>query len=109
MVAMQAMESPEAWFEDFGSGQLTAGEATISLDKTFLETVSVAEGYHVFLTPTGESQGLYVTQKTPTTFVVKESSGGKSSVSFDYRIVAHRKGYEKDRFYVVPVQPQAKK
>jgi len=36
-------------------------------------------------------------QKTPTSFVVRELGGGTSSVVFDYRIMAKRKGYENIR------------
>jgi hypothetical protein len=53
--------------------------------------------YHVFITPNGDSKGLYVTAKTATGFEVRESGGGTSSLSFDYRIVAKRAGYENQR------------
>ena len=43
--------TPENWFEDFGSGQLSGGAATITLDSAFAETVSTTADYHVFLTP----------------------------------------------------------
>jgi hypothetical protein len=92
--ALYAVASPENWFEDFGSGQLSNGTATITLDPEFAETVNTSVDYHVFLTPNGESKGLYVSQKGPSTFEVRESGEGTSSISFDYRIVAHRKGQE---------------
>jgi len=92
--ALYDMASPENWFEDFGSGRLSSGAATIALDPEFAETVNTSVDYHVFLTPNGESKGLYVSQKGPSTFEVRESGGGTSSISFDYRIVAHRKGQE---------------
>jgi hypothetical protein len=50
--------------------------------------------YHVFLTPNGDSKGLYVSRKTATSFEVREQGGGTSSVTFDYRIVAKRVGPE---------------
>ena len=92
--ALYAMASPENWFEDFGSGRLSDGSATIALDSDFAEIVNTGVDYHVFLTPNGESKGLYVSQKGPSSFEVRESGGGSSSISFDYRIVAHRKGQE---------------
>ena len=96
-VALYAVESPENWFEDFGSGQLSNGTVTVALEPTFRQTVNTEADYHVFLTPNGDSRGLYVTQKTDVSFEVREQEGGTSSVAFDYRIVARRKGYEQIR------------
>lgn len=96
-VALYAVESPENWFEDFGSGKLSNGTATVNLERVFAQTVNLDADYHVFLTPNGESNGLYISRKTPTSFEVHESNNGHSSVGFDYRIVARRKGYENVR------------
>ena len=96
-VETYSMQSPENWFEDFGSGALSNGAATVKLDPTFTQTVNTETEYHVFLTPNGDSKGLYVSQKTATSFEVREQGGGASSVAFDYRIVAKRVGYEKIR------------
>ena len=97
MVKVFSMESPEVWFEDFGSGQLMGGLTAITLESSFTQTVNLKNGYHVFLTPKGDCKGLYVTNETPTGFEVREMGGGQSSVDFDYRIVAHRAQYEKVR------------
>ena len=56
------MESPESWFEDFGSGQLDGGSATVQLDPTFAGLVDTGD-YHVFLTPRGDA-GLYLSNQT---------------------------------------------
>ena len=90
------MQSSENWVEDFGSGKLSGGVATVRLDPQFGQAVSAAK-YHVFLTPAGDCQGLYITNRTATSFEVHELKGGKSNVEFDYRIVAHRKGFEAAR------------
>src|SRR5208337_241434 len=100
-VALSAMESPENWFEDFGTAELRRGVATVAIDPTFTETVNTAIEYHVFLTPNGNCHGLYVARKTATGFEVRELGRRKSSVKFDYRIVARRRGYEKERLEVV--------
>ncbi len=100
MVKVFSMKSPEVWFEDFGSGQLRGGSATISLDPEFVQTVDMAMGYHVFVTPKGDCKGLFLANETKNGFEVRELGGGKSSVEFDYRIVAHRKGYEETRLPV---------
>jgi len=96
-VETYAMQSPENWMEDFGSGALHSGVAVVNIDPAFAETVSETADYHVFLTPNGDSKGLYVTQKTASSFEVRESGNGTSSLSFDYRIVAKRRGYESQR------------
>ncbi len=96
-VTLSAVESPENWFEDFGSGQLSKGSAEIALDPTFAELVSTGSDYRVFPVPDGDCKGLYIAQKNAMGFVVRELGGGKSSVAFDYRIVARRKGYENVR------------
>ena len=96
-VALYAMQSPENWFEDAGSGQLSNGSARIELDSIFAQTVNAGVEYHVFLTPKGDSEGLYVSKETPQGFEVHEQRGGHSNIAFDYRIMAKRMGYEKVR------------
>jgi hypothetical protein len=103
MVKLFAVESPQVWFDDYGSGQLSSGAATVSLEAGFAQTVNTSVEYHVFLTPKGDCNGLYVTNETATSFEVKELGGGTSGVAFDYRIVAIRKGYETVRLPVTPV------
>ena len=93
-VQVYSVQSPENWFEDFGSGQLSSGVARVQLETTFAQTVNVGIDYHVFVTPKGDCKGLYVTNENAGGFEVHELGGGKSSIAFDYRIVARRKGYE---------------
>ena len=113
-VAQYSMQSPENWSEDFGSATLANGTATVSLEATFAQTVNARAGYHVYLTPNGDSKGLYVANKTASGFEVRESGGGTSNVAFDYRIVAKRVGYETVRLKDVTarqaqIQSNAKK
>jgi hypothetical protein len=105
------IESPENWFEDVGQAALTGGKATISLDPDFAATVLTAN-YHVFLTPYGDSNGLYVTNKSATGFVVREQHGGTSSLAFSWKVMAKRKDVTGERLariepppHVPPVQP----
>jgi len=91
------VQSPENWIEDFGSGSLNTGVITINLEPRFAKTISGTADYKVFLTPSGECEGLYVANRTATSFEVRELKQGTSNVSFDYRIVAHRKGLESAR------------
>jgi hypothetical protein len=91
-----AVESPEVWFEDFGSAKLVNGTATVKFESIFADTVNLNEDYRVFLTPLGDC-ALYVAEKTPASFTVKAMGGLTCSIAFDYRIVAKRLGYEQTR------------
>lgn len=101
---LYAVEAPENWFEDFGKAQLVNGRATVQIEPEFALTVLTTD-YHVFLTPYGDSRGLYVTNQTSTGFEVREQGGGTSSVSFSYRIVAKRKDVAPPRFEHVSLPP----
>ncbi|WP_263356092.1 hypothetical protein [Acidicapsa ligni] len=96
-VETYSVQSAENWMEDFGSGSLHSGSTTVTIDPAFAETVSSTADYRIFITPNGDSKGLFVTNKTATSFEVRESSGGTASIAFDYRIVAKRRGFEAQR------------
>jgi hypothetical protein len=87
---MYSLESPESWFEDFGIDKLSGGSATVQLEPGFAGVVH-GNNYHVFLTPRGDSNGLYVGNQTPNGFTVQEQQGGKSNIGFSYRVVAKRR------------------
>ncbi|MEE8577093.1 MAG: hypothetical protein V3T31_07540, partial [candidate division Zixibacteria bacterium] len=95
---LYAMESPENWFEDFGSGQLVNGRAHIELDELFLETVTISEKHplKVFIQLNDDCNGTYV-KTTSSGFDVFELQNGTNSASFTYRVVAKRKGFEEHR------------
>ncbi|MFH1636740.1 MAG: hypothetical protein ABIG63_22385 [Chloroflexota bacterium] len=103
-VTLLSVQSPEAWFEDFGSGALKSGALIVDIDPLFAQTINLDVDYHVFLTPLGDCNGLYVTNKTAAGFEVRELGGGTSNVSFDYRIIAKRSGYENNRLEVIDMQ-----
>jgi hypothetical protein len=96
-VALNSVQSPEAWFEDAGRGQLSGGQAVVNIESVFGQTINTGVDYHVFLTPDGDCKGLYVAEKSAASFVVKELGGGTSSIAFDYRIMAKRKSFESVR------------
>lgn len=101
-----AIESPESWFEDFGEATLKDGKAEIQLDPEFAAVIET-KGYHVFLTPYGDSSGLYAVDRTAKGFMVREQKGGTSNVAFSYRVVARRKDIANHRLarVRVPVAP----
>jgi hypothetical protein len=101
---LYCLESPESWFEDFGRAELRGGRAAVRLDPDFA-AVARTDGYHVFLTPEGDSQGLYVSRRNRTGFEVREQQRGKSSLAFSYRVVARRKDIEGGRLEKVTLAP----
>jgi hypothetical protein len=101
---MYCQESPEAWFEDFGRGQLIGGVARVAVEPEFASLVQLGS-YMVFLTPEGECKGLRVSSRTPAAFEVRELQGGASSVPFTYRLVAKRKDIPGGRLARIDPQP----
>ena len=88
---LYSQDSTEPLVEDVGEGKLVGGRAEVRIGPDF---AAVADGgaYQVFLTPEGDSKGLYVTEKGPGGFVVREQQNGTASLAFAYRVVAKRKG-----------------
>jgi hypothetical protein len=93
---LYCLECPESWFEDFGEGELRGGKARIALDPDFAAVIHPS-AYHVFLTPHGDSKGLYVSHRDAHGFTVHEQQGGISDITFSYRIVAKRKDIKAER------------
>jgi len=74
--------------EHVGEENLVSGTAVVRFNPTFAATIARGT-YMVFITPQGQTQGsLYVTQKGPAGFIVRENQQGRSNVAFDYRVVA---------------------
>lgn len=68
------------------------GETAVRFDQAFAATLDLRRGYQVLLTPDGETRGLYVAAKYEGGFIVRENERGRSTVDFDYRVVAHPVG-----------------
>lgn len=100
------MESPESWFEDFGEAKLIGGKADVKIEAGFADTIHTDQ-YHVFVTPYGNSAGLFVTNRSATGFSVREQNNGASNLTFSYRIVAKRKDVAAERLAKVNL-PQVK-
>ena len=105
---MYADASTQSKLSDQGTATLKDGRAVIKIDPLFAQTVSLDGGYQVFVTPWSDaSAGLAVTNRTATSFEVRELNGGKGNYSFDWRITAPRKGYESTRMAPAPQVPPA--
>jgi hypothetical protein len=92
--APQMADAAGEWFEDYGSGRLKNGVATVALNSTFAEAIK-GKDYHVFFTPYGDCKGLYVADKRKNGFEVREVGGGHSAVEFDYRVVGKHPGFKR--------------
>lgn len=87
-VVTYASESASATIEDVGTARMSDGVANVRIDPAF-GSVMAHQWYYVFLTPLGDTRGLYVSSKTLTGFQVRETERGHDSLEFDYRIVAN--------------------
>jgi hypothetical protein len=92
-----APQGTRASIEDTGTARIVSGSAVVRFDPAFAHSADLDSVYHVFLTPDGDTRGLYVARKLPGGFVVRESQGGHSSLAFDYRVVAQPTGSSGER------------
>jgi len=99
------MESPESWFEDFGTGYLKNGQAEVPLDAEFASIVN-RDDYHVFLSEYDDNNALYVTNRPSAGFAVRSKLSPTATTTFSYRVVAKRKDVTGARFekVVIPAQ-----
>jgi hypothetical protein len=95
------VESPESWFEDFGFGELSNGEAEVRLDPGFRSVVN-SDAYHVFITEYGDNNALYVAERTGSSFLVRAKASNANG-TFSYRVVAKRRDIRAPRFEEVQV------
>lgn len=84
-------ESPESYFEDFGTAKLDRGKTRVNLDDEFKYFVAPNRGFYVFLTPLADTPGLYVSNRDKDGFNVQEIGTKESSIEFQYRVVCTRK------------------
>jgi hypothetical protein len=103
--ALYAVESPENWFEDFGRAELVRGIARIEFPRDFADLARPGDDYHVFLSPEGNTQGLFVAARTESGFEVREQQGGTNSLPFSYRVVIRRPDVEPRRLALVDIPP----
>ncbi len=87
---LHGIQAADDLAEDVGTATLRAGRARVELDPLFAETIRT-DAYRIFLTPYGDSRGLFVAAKDGRGFTVQEAQGGTGSYGFDWRVVAERK------------------
>lgn len=90
--------------EDSGTAELIDGAASVRFDPAFAASIDLQTAYQVFLTPGGDTRGLFIASKTANGFVVRETQGGRGRLSFDYRIIARALGHTRERMAFVNPQ-----
>jgi hypothetical protein len=107
-IASYAAQSSEPILDDIGEGQLQNGVAHVRFDVAFASAINRNARYVVFVSPEGESNGLYVTAKTSEGFTVMENAGGHSTIPFGYRITAKPYGVNAARLPIVSASQMPK-
>jgi hypothetical protein len=99
-------QSTRPAIEDTGTARLVDGRAIVMLDPAFARAIETQRPYQIFLTPGGDTRGLYVASKSPSQFVVREVQGGRGTFLFDYHIYATAFGKAAEHMRIV--QPNAR-
>lgn len=106
-VTLTCPESPEYWYQDYGSVNLVNGKAHVNLDPILVDVVFIDEKnpIRVFCTPVDMMyfNGVTIINQTPTGFDLVELNGGNHSGKLDYQLVVKpRTNYGVGRFPQAP-------
>lgn len=96
-------ESPEYWYQDYGTVSMVNGQAHVELDPIMAEVIVVDANnrIRVFATPVDmlNFEGVTVTNQTATGFDLVELNGATHSGTVDYQLIAKPKtNYGQGRF-----------
>lgn len=89
--ALNAMESADCLFFDYGRGIIKNGKYKVIIDEIFKETVNL-DDYDVFITKYN-SGDVWISEKNPNFFIVR----GTNNLNFSWQLVAKQLGYENIR------------
>lgn len=106
-ITMTCPESPEYWYQDYGTVQLVNGQAHVALDPILKDIIFVNDEnpLRVFCTPVDmlEFNGIAVTNRDSTGFDLVELNGGSHSGTLDYQLVVKpRTNYGQGRYPQAP-------
>ncbi len=106
-IMLTCPESPEYWYQDYGTVQLTNGHAHVDLDPILADVIFVNADnpLRVFCTPVDmpNFNGITVTNRTATGFDILELNGGNHSGILEYQLVVKPKtNYGEGRFMQAP-------
>jgi hypothetical protein len=95
---LYSLGSPEAEFVLSGSAELSGGEARVVFAEPLPEIIDPSIPIRVIVTmtsggTTGETPGIYVTEKGTGGFHVRERPGGSGVATFDWIAVVRRVGF----------------
>jgi hypothetical protein len=111
---LYCLESPESWFEDFGTARLECGRVDVTIDPDFAAVVDMTD-YHVFLTAYDADHLLHVSRRTANGFAVEANAAfaaarGRTETDltgvFSWRVVARRKDIAVERLATVTIPPE---
>ncbi|MCB9169374.1 MAG: hypothetical protein H6597_08350 [Flavobacteriales bacterium] len=106
-IKLTCPESPEYWYQDYGTVEMVNGHAHVDLDPILKDIIVVdpQNPLRVFCTPVDMPQfnGTTVMNRTATGFDIVELNGGDHSGPIDYQIVAKPKtNFGEGRFPQAP-------
>ncbi len=106
-ITLTCSESPEYWYQDYGTVQMINGKATIILDEILADIIIVDEEnpIRVICTPVGMPyfNGITIMEQTTKSVDILELNGGKHSGKLQYQIVVKPKtNYGEGRFPQAP-------
>jgi hypothetical protein len=92
--ALYTYVSTDVSVQTSGYATLSNGKASIAFDPAFEASVSSESPIIVTVTPTGNSNGVYLATVSKSGFTVVENNDGKNTVTVNYIAVGKRAGYE---------------
>lgn len=101
---LYTLVSTDVTIQTSGYATLSDGKAMISFDPAFAKAVSSISPVVVTVSPTGNSNGVYLSGVSPTGFEVVENNGGKSSVTVSYIAIGKRAGFENHNLALEVIQ-----
>jgi hypothetical protein len=106
-ITLTCPESPEYWYQDYGTVQMVNGKATIVLDEILADIIVVDDEnpIRVTCTPVGMPyfNGITIMSQTKNSVEILELNGGNHSGKLQYQLVVRPKtGYGEGRFPQAP-------
>lgn len=106
-ITLTCPESPEYWYQDYGTVELVNGQAHIDLDPILADIIFVNNEYPIraFFTPVDmlNFNGVTMINRTAEGFDIVELNGGTNSGTLEYNLVVKPKtNYGEGRFMQAP-------